>query len=689
MAAEPVILRSFSGGELAPALAARADVARYQSSARTMRNFIVQRHGGAAYRKGTRFIGECKTNDSNVRLLRYVHEDEAASILIEAGENYLRFWADDAIVEDPMSPGNALEIETDFDDPGLFNWHQSGRVITLTHKNQVAAELTFNGVDDWDYVEVSTAPIVPVPQTPTLANTVGLRTFAYVVTAAAPGTYEESEPSAIVVDASALEPTDDAPHTIGWTAVTVDSINAPEYYVYCDPFGNGTFGFVGTAGGGATSFKYNGAAPDFAQTPPIPRVLFEDEGEQPHVSATYEQRRYFANTINIPDAVYGSRVGFPSNFGISSPLQDDDAITLRIAGNNHNPVRHMVALQAGLIAMTASGEWVIKGPGESPIIPNGIEAKQATYIGVADLVRPVVVGNGVLYVQARGSKVAEVKFDQAVEGLGGRDLTVFSAHLFDGYQIDDMDFALAPDSIIWCCRSDGTLLGLTYVPEQDVWGWHRHDTDGEFERVCVVPGDGADDVYFVVARNLGGSVVRNIEKLERQAIVDFDVDAFHVDCGLSYSGVPADNISGLEHLNGEEVDVAGDGTYVGRFTVSGGAIDLPAEYSNVHVGLPFVGDLETVSLDVAGSSVRDRVKIVKAVDLIIDSSSRVFTAGRNSASLKAYVAPSHDGAAKAFSGKCELSINGTFDNDGRVLIRQATPLPLTVLAIIPLVEVGG
>jgi hypothetical protein len=53
-------------------------------------------------------------------------------------------------------------------------------------------------------------------------------------------------------------------------------------------------------------------------------------------------------------------------------------------------------------------------------------------------------------------------------------------------------------------RSDGTLLGLTYLPEHDVWGWHRHDTDGTYEDVCVIPEGSIDAVYVVVKRTING-----------------------------------------------------------------------------------------------------------------------------------------------------------------------------------------
>lgn len=58
------IQRSFAAGELAPALYARADLARYAIGLRTCRNMIVQRAGGATKRTGTRFVVSLGTSDA-------------------------------------------------------------------------------------------------------------------------------------------------------------------------------------------------------------------------------------------------------------------------------------------------------------------------------------------------------------------------------------------------------------------------------------------------------------------------------------------------------------------------------------------------------------------------------------------------------------------------------------------------
>lgn len=723
---ESVIQRSFAAGEWAPALHARADLEKYSEAAKTCRNFLVLRHGAAANRPGFRFVAACKDNDANKRLLRYVSENANESILIEAGIGYLRFYQNGGpvtlaapgtawsaatpyvegdlvsrlgvnyyctVAHTNQQPPNAgfwhplsgltYEIPTPYTTGGLFNWVQSGNVITLTHKLHDPRELIFFTLTNWVLRLVTTAPKTAAPTGLALAPPgAGPQTYAYMVTALGLDDDEESLPCPPVVGAGVLAPTVAAPHALTWTAVPLVS----GYSVYCDPTGNGMFGYIGDAA--SNLFNNPGVAPDFALTPPLPRTPFLSALTRPHVATYYQQRRFFAGSIAAPEQIEGSRTGFPNNFGISSPLQDDDALSFRIAGDQHHPVRHMLGLKT-LLVLTDAGGWTIGQPKQT-LTPSNLPADQEIYVGAAPDVRPIVAGSSVIYLQSRGSILRDARFENEVEGLAGRDLTVFAAHLFDGHVIDRMDYALTPDSIVWVIRDDGILLGLTYLREQDVWGWHRHDTQGDFEQVCVVPEGAEDAVYVIVKRTIGGVNKRYIERLEARTILNFDGDSFFVDSGLSYSGAPASSFSGLGHLEGATVAVMADGAYVGTRVVAGGAISIaPATANNVHVGLPFTADLETLNLDAHGSAIRDKLKRVGSLTLIVDRSSRSFLAGPDPSNLTRYEVSTLDPFGDEHTGHVEMQLSAVFEEHGRVFIRQDEPLPLTVIGVLPNLIVGG
>lgn len=741
---QTAVQRSLAGGELAPALAMRADTAKYLAGLRRCRNFVVQRHGGIANRAGFRYVGPCRTDAITVQLLRYVSELAGESLLIENGADYFRFYLNgaelafdggtvdpwgvgvDYVIGDIVSNGGtffyALAASTGvatsdaatwypftgttFDLPNPFSpdlphWNQSGRTITLTLRGYPPYEL-INGGDlvAWVLRPVAAGSSTPAPVGLVLTpGGAGTRTYGYVVTAAAAGTYEESVASGQVVNTGCADATAAAPNVLTWTL----DPDVVEYYVYGDPSGNGTYGYLGTATGAAT-FKDPGITPDFSVTPPIGATPFASADVYPDVSASYQQRRFFGYTNTHPDEITGSRTGFPSNFDISSPLQDDDAVTFRIAGNDHNPIRHLIGLK-GLIALTGGGAWVVTGGGspKAPITPSSLDADQQGYIGVSEC-RPALVGNSILYVEARGANVHDLQFEQQVEGLGGRDLSIYAAHLFDGFQITELAHAQNPHSIVWAVRNDGTLLGLTYVREQEVWGWHRHDTgaNGRFEHVCVVPEGEDDAVYVIVRRTIGGVFKRSIEKLEKRLIVDVALDGFFVDAGLTYIGAPANTIAGLGHLEGQVVAVVGDGVVIfngdpdaanaADFTVTAGAlpVDLPDEYSIIHAGLPIrFAEFESLDLDVSGSDVRDKKKRVGSLSLFLERSDRTFLAGPDSAHLVQVELEQWETPSATFDGLVSLNLTSAFNDHGRVFVRHTEPTPLTVLGLLPNLEPGG
>jgi hypothetical protein len=749
---QPLIQRTFSAGEIAPVLAARADTAKYISGLRTCRNFFVRREGGVSNRPGTRFVAACKTATAGTRLMRFVTSTANVSVVIEMGAGYFRFYQNGAPVTvagvaawsaivnyvpgdlvvsggvnyycflanlNQVPPNGAFwypltgaiyEVPTPYSLAQLPNWSQNGNIVTLTNPNVAPQELTFITLTRWTLTPVVTAAALSAPGgLGSVAGGAGTLTYAYVVTSVAKNTFEEGPASAPTTIVNCVKPTAGAPNVVTWTA----DPNAAEYNIYLDPFANGVFGFIGTAG--ANHFNDTGFDPDFLQTPPIIVAPFPGANSYPTCAASYQQRRFFANSFLIPDAVYGSKTGFPSNFNISSPLASDDGISFRLAGNNHNPVRWMLGLNPGLILLTDAGEWTATGGGgsDSPIAPNSLNAKQQLYNGVSSTVRPVLIGNTVVYVQTRNNIVRKAAFDQSVAfGLAGEDLGIYSTHLLEQTTIVAADYAQTPDSIVWFVRSDGVLLGLTYVPEQEVGGWHRHDTmqtvgttAASFEDVCVVPEAGRDVPYVIVSRTIGGNVVRYLEKLETRVIRTalFNRDVFFVDAGLSYSGAPATVFSGLGHLEGQIVAVVGDGTVIydgdptgaaaATYTVTAGKITIPGltAYTDVHIGLPIrYAEIESLDIDVQGSNVRDKQKAVHGLVMLLERSVPTFSAGPSSSALTSYAAQVWDGSATApQTGQFELSIDATFSPYGRVFVRQPKPLPMTILGIIPNAELGG
>lgn len=336
--------------------------------------------------------------------------------------------------------------------------------------------------------------------------------------------------------------------TVKW----IGQANVSKYNVYREL--SGTFGIIGSSN--STSFKDDNIKPDTSNTPPGARDPFED-GNWPSTVAYHEQRKFFANSTQKPQTLWATQTGNFKNMNVSSPTKDDDAITRTLVSSQVNAIRHMVSMNV-LILLTSGAEWkCYAGSNGDAITPASCYTKPQSYNGSSD-VQPIVSNNAILYIQEKGSVVRDLLYDFATDSYSGTDRSVWADHLFYGHTIREWGYAQEPFRITWAVREDGVLLGFTYMREQQVFGWHRHATDGFFESIVVISENGEDVPYFIVRREIDGETRRYVERLHSRLFEDV-ADAWFLDCALQYDGEPTMTVSNLDHLEGKTVGVLGDG----------------------------------------------------------------------------------------------------------------------------------
>jgi hypothetical protein len=159
-------------------------------------------------------------------------------------------------------------------------------------------------------------------------------------------------------------------------------------------------------------------------------------------------------------------------------------------------------------------------------------ATPQAYNGCAD-VEPLTINYDILYVQQKGTVVRDLAYSFYTNIYTGTDLSVLSNHLFTGYSITQWTYAEEPYKIIWAIRSDGALLSLTYLKEQEVYGWARHETQGRFQSITSIQEGQENAVYVIVQRNRSGVQYSFIERLHTRLMPYGSEDAFFVDSGLS------------------------------------------------------------------------------------------------------------------------------------------------------------
>ena len=669
--------KSFTGGELSPALYARNDLAKYAIGLKTLKNGFVRAEGCVSNRAGLEMVCEVKDSSKKVRLIPFSFNTEQTYI-VELGDNYARFIKDGAQILniEGENTGQSVEISTPYEEKDLFNikYAQNADVLTLCHNDYAPSELSRLSHYNWSLSSINFTPDIAAPTGLSGTWTGGSsapKTYEYVVTAVKKDTYEESNCSAKVSVRGEQEGSWGVSEyiTISFSAVQ----NAVEYNVYRSV--NGSFAYVGTTS--TTTFTDDKIEPDLTATAPIYTNPFSN-GNNPACVNYFQQRKVFACLKNSPQQLVTSQTASNNNFNISRPLAATDSINITLSEREVNEIRHIIAMN-DLVLLTSGGEWKLNGSDGAFSAKDNICASPQSFYGCSH-VMPVVSGNMILFVQSGGSVIRDLGYTYVSDSYDGEELSIFANHLFEGKQVVDMAYAKEPYRILYAVMDDGTVNALTYNKKQEVTGWHRHETKGKFESVAIIREGNEDAVYFVVKRNINGVEKRFIERMATRTI-DKTSDGVFLDCCLRYDGIPVQTITGLDHLEGERINLLADGALIENKIVTNGRITLESPVSKVVAGLPYEFELETLNLESENSY--GLLKIVNQINVSVDKSREdFFVIGANGELIQnARSIKSVNNADYLHSGCVNIYCFSDYTENATVHLKQIYPFPLTINSI--------
>lgn len=423
----------------------------------------------------------------------------------------------------------------DDSDLALVKFTQSADVMTLCHPDYPPYDLTRTGDTAWTFTAVSIGSSATAPAAPTVAVTGAAATtnYSYKITSVdADGNESVASPAGTALNRINIAVVAGSVG-LSWPAVP----GAVAYNVYKALQADGTAIPAGALHGFMTSVTTNAAVdtnivPDFTFGPPThvdPFALANNP-----ISVAYEQqRKVYMGSTALPETFWMSKTGQYDNFDISDPVQPSDAITATLVSRQVNNIKYGISMPGGLIMLTGGGAWQVNGGSNgAPLTPSTITATPQAYNGCAD-VEPIVINYDILYVQQKGTVVRDLSYSFYTNIYTGADLSVLSNHLFTGYSIKEWAYAEEPFKLVWAVRSDGALLSLTYLKEQEVFGWAKHNTQGHFKSIASIQEGQENAVYVVVQRRVQGQIVAFIERLHTRLMPYGSEDAFFVDSGLS------------------------------------------------------------------------------------------------------------------------------------------------------------
>jgi len=833
MARSSYAFTSFVAGEVSPKLDGRTDLEKYFKACKTLENMIVHAHGTASRRPGTRYISEVKTSSAKTRLIPFEFST-TQTYMLEFGNQYIRFYKDNGIIT------------------------ETGKTITaITKANPGVVTASSHGYSNGDYVIIT--GVVGMTE---------LNGRQFKVANKTTNTFELQDMDGDNFDTSSLTTYASAGtafriYTIATTYATADLFelkfaqSADTMYITHPSYAIRKITRTGHTSWSLSTVSISGS--------PSP-ALNTGSNNYPSCVTFFEQRLVFANTNDNPQTLWFSKSGDYENF--TAGTDADDAMIFTIASNQVNAIRYLSASRSLLVG-TVGGEFLVTGSDTvDGLSPTNINIRKQSTYGSANK-DAISVGNVTLFLQRAKRKVRELVYNYDSDNYVAPDLTILSEHISKS-TIVDMAYQQEPDSILWACRDDGILVGMTYQRTENVVAWHRHIiggksdtgksvvtdklsfsassttvsttnntitlsshgmstgdvvsynadsndigglkqgifyfviatdsntiklaltasdatagtavsltsapgtattqyiykgvnvrngtfyvsshgfgndtflyyyppnesdalggisintkyyvdviTDNTFkistkkdlssyasitsvsttaathkwlthakvESVAVIPTDeNEDQLYMIVNRFINGSTRRYVEYLTPIDYGDSQMDAFYVDSGLTYSGDADATISGVDHLEGEVVNILVNGaTHVNK-TVSSGNVTLNTAAEKATMGLNYESILQTMRLE-AGSddgAAQGKIKRIHDVTIRLERSLGCEVGGdldnmetipfRDSSMLMGR-------AVGLFTGDKDAEFRGDYNKDGFVVIRQASPLPLNVVAI--------
>lgn len=632
----PTILQTaFNGGEISPRMYGRVDVERYNSSVRTMVNCHPTVQGGSLGRAGLVFVCEAISDTEPVRLAPFIF-DRATAYMLQFSNGKMRVIKEGAQVESAPDVPYELVAPYTGDQVRYFDFAQSADTMFITHQAVTPTRLLRFGDASW---QISPAPFVIAPH-----DEVGfLVPVAVTLSAAAVGTGRTATGAGAVWFASdvgrSFKLGSGLAKITAYTSATVVTVTITQPFTstalasgawrlldspqtICTPSAatpvGATITLTLTVAGWRTQnvgsiVRINGGlvritvfTSDTVVSGVIERLLNATVGAEalswtveppvwdasqgyPATVTLYEQRLLFAGSPAFPQDIWGSVTA--SYYDFTRTTEDGDSFTFRIASDQINPILYLASVRT-LVALTYGGEFTIQGGLEKPLSPTNVQIRSRSNHGCAQ-VRPARIRNDELFVQRAGRKLRALAYNVANDDYTSPDMTALAEHITESGVVS-MAWQQEPEGILWLVRNDGTLLSFTFDRDNNVIGWARHTTDGLFLEVSSIPGDDAsDEVYVVVQRVIGGVTKKYVERLDFSVYPDSAVVGTAAEPG-------ADIWFGLGHLEGKEVMIIADGSYMPRQVVTAGQIQIDRPALSIQIGLPYERKIDCLDPEMQG-----------------------------------------------------------------------------------------
>jgi hypothetical protein len=178
----------------------------------------------------------------------------------------------------------------------------------------------------------------------------------------------------------------------------------------------------------------------------------------------------------------------------------DDGFTFEIASDMSDAIK-WIGQNKNLLVGTETAEWVIP----SGVNATNIQAIINSRYG-SDNIQGTSIGDAFCFIQTGRKAIVEYYIPQQDTNFRANNMAMLSKNMLHESPVFDFDFVSAPYTKIFISREDGTVVCLLYERLTGTFAWGRittqgNETRGYIKSVATLPGEGQDEVYFVVERS--------------------------------------------------------------------------------------------------------------------------------------------------------------------------------------------
>jgi hypothetical protein len=276
---------------------------------------------------------------------------------------------------------------------------------------------------------------------------------------------------------------------------------------------------------------------------------WSDRNGWPQTVEFHEFRLFYGGNEYYPQTVWATKADDYDK--MKAGTSDAHALIYQLPGQN--PIQWMLS-HTYLMIGTLGGAGRL-GDIDEPMAPTvQPQYKQQSTDGCA-FRQAILAGDAILYLERGAKKIREFVYSFEQDKFVSPDMTVLAEHITGG-GITSMALQKRPEIVLWCTRADGKLLSMTYNRNHEVVAWALHSLSGQVESVAVIPGGLEDELWLIVKRKIKGITRRYIEQMQPRNWGGDDRDVFFVDCGLTWDGGDAVDITDVSQSDPAIVTVS-------------------------------------------------------------------------------------------------------------------------------------